>query len=88
MDHNGAAFKQVEAVAEKFFPGMPMIPYVVTGGTDSRFYEEVSDVNLRFAPYSVTPEQFPTAHAANERVNIDTLPVAVEFNKEIIRTSK
>ena len=87
VDHNCAAFKQTEAAAAKFFPGMPMIPYVVTGGTDSRFYEEVSDVNLRFAPYSVTPEQFPTAHAANERVNIDTLPVATDFYKEIIKTS-
>ena len=35
---------------QKIYPSYSMTPYITTGGTDARFYKEVTDNALRFAP--------------------------------------
>ena len=61
------------------------MPYVVTGGTDSRFYDPVCDSCVRFGPINLSAEQMASMHAINENINIGTLPQAVDYYKEIIK---
>ncbi|MBE6753666.1 MAG: M20/M25/M40 family metallo-hydrolase [Ruminococcaceae bacterium] len=81
----GEAFKRVEAVIKQTFPGLPCSPYVVTGGTDARFYQEICDSCIRFAPVIYGPEQLKGMHGIDENIECACLPGAVDFYKNMIK---
>ena len=83
-DIQGEAFKTVQRTVERVFPGCPSSPYVMTGATDSRFYEEICENVVRFAPVVYGPEQMKGMHGVNETIGIDCLPGAVDFYKNLI----
>ena len=87
VDYNGAPFKLVEAVAAEVYPGVGICPYVMTGGTDAKFYRDISDHCLRFAPLYITDQQYKSIHALNENIFKGTLPKGVDFYKMMIQRS-
>ena len=50
VDYNDAPFKLVEEVAAEVYGGIGICPYVMTGGTDAKYYTKICDNCLRFAP--------------------------------------
>lgn len=87
VDIKGAPFKRVERAVAETFPGLPCSPYVVTGGTDARFYQEICDSCVRFEPVIYGPEQLKGMHGINENLEINCLPGAVDFYKNLIKLS-
>ena len=85
-DLSGEAFQTVCRVVEETFPGCPHSPYVMTGATDARFYQEICDHVFRFAPVIYGPEQMKGMHGLNENIEISCLPGAVDFYKNLIRS--
>ena len=85
LDLNGPQFALCKKAIEKVFPGVCVLPYVVTGGTDSRFYDKHVDACVRFEPINVSRDQLSKMHGIDENLNIDTLPLAVDYYKEVIR---
>ncbi len=85
LDLNGPQFALCKKAIEKVFPGVCVLPYVVTGGTDSRFYDKHVDACVRFEPVNVSRDQLSKMHGIDENLNIDTLPLAVDYYKEVIR---
>jgi len=85
LDLKGRAFRLTEAAIAEVFPGLPASPYVVTGATDCRFYTEVCDNCVRFAPVVYGPEQMKGMHGIDENIETNCLPGAVEYYKAIIR---
>ncbi|SCY37140.1 carboxypeptidase PM20D1 [Lachnospiraceae bacterium XBB2008] len=87
-DTQGEAFKYVESVIAETFPGLPISPYVMTGATDARFYQEICDNVVRFAPVVYGPEQMAGMHGLNENIEYDCLSGCVDFYKNIIRSMR
>ena len=85
VNTEGEAFKMVEDVIADVFPGLPVIPYVMTGGTDAAYYQRICDACIRFSPVLYGPEQMDSMHALNENVDTISLPGAVDFYKAVIR---
>jgi len=85
VDIHGEAFSRVVSSIEKTFPGLPLSPYVVTGGTDARFYEDVCDSGVRFTPVIFGPAQMKGMHGIDECMSVDCLPGAVDFFKNVIQ---
>lgn len=88
LDLEGRPFGMTIDAIGKIFPGIGIMPYVVTGGTDSRFYGEVCDSCVRFSPINMGPEQMASMHAINENIEQGTLPDAVDYYKEIIKAQE
>lgn len=88
LNLNGEPFAITKAAINEIFPGVGVMPYVVTGGTDARFYGEVCDACVRFAPMCFGPEQMAGMHGLNENIETDTLPAAVDYFKFIIRAQE
>ena len=88
LDLKGPQFRMAEDTINKVFPGIKVIPYVVTGGTDSRFYDGKIDASIRFEPISVTSDQLGKMHGIDENINLNTLPPAVDYYKQIIRVQE
>lgn len=85
LDLNGEPYKMTVECIKKIFPGVGIMPYVVTGGTDSRFFDPVCDNCVRFSPINTEPDQMKSMHGIDENIFITTLPQAVDYYKELIK---
>ncbi|MBR5733877.1 MAG: M20/M25/M40 family metallo-hydrolase [Lachnospiraceae bacterium] len=85
VDAHSDAFRLVGNVIEEVFPGLPIVPYVMTGGTDARHYQQICDACLRFSPVVYGPEQMKGMHGLNENLDTYSLPGAVDYYKALIR---
>ncbi len=81
----GGEFQYLKKCIEEAFPDVVPIPYLMTGGTDCRQFELVSDNCLRFTPTRLTPEQLAAMHAANESIGVSALAEGVKFYKYYIQ---
>ncbi|MEG2054694.1 MAG: M20/M25/M40 family metallo-hydrolase, partial [Oscillospiraceae bacterium] len=82
---NAKPFMLVERTVNKLFPDVTVTPYVMTGGTDARFYGEVCDHCIRFAPLKINKQQYGSIHGLNENINASVLPGGVDFYKAIVK---
>lgn len=87
-DINGEGWQHVVKAIKQVFPGLAYSPYIMTGGTDARFYQEICDSCVRFGPVIFGPEQMKGMHGLNENIGCDCLPGAVDFYKAIIELNK
>ena len=85
LDLDGEPFNITKKAISKIFPGIGIMPYVVTGGTDSRFFGEVCDSCVRFSPVNMSPQQMKAMHGIDENIDCAALPMAVDYYKEIIK---
>ncbi len=84
VDTHSDAFRLVEQVIGEVFPNLPCIPYVMTGGTDARHYQRISDACIRFSPVVYGPAQMKGMHGLNEYLDTYSLPGAVDYYKALI----
>ncbi len=87
VDYKGDAFRLIEEVAAEVYPGVGISPYVMTGGTDAKYYKEVSDNCIRFAPLYIDSQQYASIHGLNENIYQGVLPKGVDFYKMVIKKS-
>lgn len=66
------------------FNGTIALPYLMVGGTDSRYYEKVTDQTFRFLPCRLTNDELATMHATNERISHENLEKMILFYKEFL----
>lgn len=85
VDYQGTPFKLLEKVAGEIYPGYGVVPYVMTGGTDAKYYGDVCDDALRFAPIEIDAQQYASIHGVNENLYAAALPPAVDFYKTLLR---
>lgn len=88
VDFKGEEFKMVEETVNEIYPGIGVCPYVMTGGTDAKYYSEVSDNCIRFAPLYIDGQQYSSIHGLNENIFQGALPMGVDFYKAIIKKVK
>ena len=84
VDFKSEAFHLVEEVAAEVYPGIGICPYVMTGGTDAKYYRDLSDNCLRFAPLYINNQQYGSIHGLNENIYQGVLPKGVDFYKMMI----
>ncbi len=87
ISYTSNAFKLIEEASAAIYPGISVVPYVMTGGTDAKDYECICDNCLRLAPLHFTDAQRDSMHAENENLDIDVLVPGVDFYKYVIRNS-
>lgn len=88
VDTNSDAFRLVEEVIGDVFPNLPIIPYVMTGGTDARNYQQICDACIRFSPVVYGPAQMKGMHGLNECLDTCSLPGAVDYYQALIRKNR
>lgn len=84
-DPKGRAFHQIEAAMAKVYPGLPVLPFLLAGGTDTKHFTDHCPNCLRHTPMIFTAEQRKGIHGLNEHIDIDVLPGAVDFFKALVQ---
>lgn len=85
-DYNGKAFRLVEEAVKAAIPGVDACtPYIMTGGSDSRYFGRVCDQCIRFLPFLISSEQMESIHGINECLDLDTLVPAVDYYRYMMQ---
>ncbi len=82
--YDSGQFKLIEDITAKIYPGVQVSPYVMTGGTDAKFYKEICPHCIRFAPLYINSQQYGSVHGLNENICQGALPYGVDFYKQVI----
>jgi len=80
-----SAYRLVERTIRTTFPEAIVAPFLVTAGTDARFYEGVSDHVYRFLPVTLTLRDTTRIHGVDERIAISDYERVVMFYAQLIR---
>lgn len=84
-DINGPAYAYLQSTIQSIFPDAQTSPYVMLGGTDCRFFANISEGALRFSPIRMKQAELSKMHGHNESIGISTLVEAVDFYQAIIK---
>ena len=84
-DTNSYEYKYVLRRIRDTFGEIPISPYVMLAGTDSRHYTRICNCVLRFVPLIMTNEQMKSAHGIGENLDVDSLAKAVGFYAGLIK---
>ena len=87
VEYDSRQFKLIEQVAAEVYPGVQVSPYVMTGGTDAKFFKEICPNCIRFAPLYIDGQQYGSVHGLNENIFQGALKHGIEFYKRIIRNA-
>ena len=85
VDYQSPQFKLIEETINEVYPNVTVTPYIMTGGTDAKFYSDLTANGIRFAPLFISSSQLGLIHGIDENINVSSLPLGVEFYKRLIR---
>ena len=84
VGYESKQFRLIEEITAKIYPGVQVSPYVMTGGTDAKFYKDLCPNCIRFAPLYIDQQQYGSVHGLNENIFQSALPYGVDFYKGVI----
>lgn len=83
-DTGQMGYQLMRECVDLVYPGMPVIPFVLGGGTDSRHFQELTDEIVRFSPMYAEAWQGRGVHGDNEAANIDAVRDAAKCYRELL----
>jgi len=82
-------FETIEKVMRELDPGSTCVPYMITGGTDSRFFrEKFGTIAYGFQPIRLDmpiDELLRLAHGVNERISVKNLVFSVKALYRVVK---
>lgn len=82
---DGQAYQHLTSTIAQVFPDALALPYLMTGGTDCRHYEEVAEASYRFMPAYLTGAELKLMHGTGEFLSYDNLENMLNFYESFLR---
>jgi carboxypeptidase PM20D1 len=79
------SFKTLEKTIRDMFPNAVVVPGLLGGGTDSRYFYDISDDVYRFYPIRLSPENSHRFHGIDEKISKDNYKEIIEFSYHLIK---
>lgn len=73
------AYKLIEKTVSQVFPDAVTAPYLMTGGTDAKKYDDLCSGICRFSPYRLSRQDIDSMHSTNERISLENIETAMQF---------
>lgn len=70
---SGSGYQRMRQAVETIYPELPVVPFVLGGGTDSRHFQELTEEVLRFSPMYAAPHQGRGVHGENESAYVSAV---------------
>ncbi len=78
-------FRVLEHTIRSLFPTTVVVPGLVGGGTDARYFYELSDDVYRFYPVRLSPDSFERFHGIDEKISRENYAEIIGFTYQLIR---
>ena len=80
-------FQLIEQTIREFNDDALVAPYLVMGGTDSKYFYPLTDSVYRFLMIRVDPSKLGIVHGIDERLGIDDYVMGIQYFYELLRKS-
>lgn len=81
---DGEAVAAIRKVTESMYPGLPIVPNMSRGATDSRYLRSEGIPSYGIDPIAITQADGTRAHGIDERIAIKSLRPGVEYLHKLI----
>ncbi|MGB7572415.1 MAG: M20/M25/M40 family metallo-hydrolase, partial [Thermodesulfobacteriota bacterium] len=78
-------FQAIQRFAAKNDPACPVVPLLLSGATDSRFFREKGVITYDFCPFRLTETELKTEHGNDERIALENLRFGMKMLVEILK---
>ncbi len=85
-DVNSPAMDHLRQCIAAVFPDAVITPYLMTGGTDCRHYDRVTQNAYRFQPARVSEQELSLMHGRGEYLSLQNLGHMIDFYTLFIKT--
>jgi len=82
VDHEG--FRAIESAIGEAFPEAAVLPFLLSGGTDTKHYRKGTEAMYRFCPVRETPEDLEGIHGRDEHIGVSNLRRCALFYKRLL----
>lgn len=79
------AFKTLEQTIRDMFPKSIVVPGLVGGGTDARYFYDISEDVFRFYPIRIGPDSMTRFHGIDEKISKENYREIIEFSYHLIK---
>ena len=80
-------YQLIEQTIREFVGDALVAPYLVMGGTDSRFFYPLSNSVYRFLMIRLDPSTLDIVHGIDERISVDDYVMGIQYFYELLRKS-
>ena len=77
-------FALIKSVTRKVHGNIPVAPYLMVGGTDSCYFECVTDNIYCICPFKLETKDLSRIHGTNERIELAQIENGVRFFAEVV----
>jgi carboxypeptidase PM20D1 len=77
----------VERSIRQVYRDAIVTPYLVLGGTDSRYFRDLTPNVYRFAAVRLDAADLPRIHGTNERISVTSYLEGVRFLAQLLRNA-
>ena len=82
---DGGGYDVIGQAAETVFPGLVVLPFMMSATTDIRHYIELADNHYRFHGAVISVAQTPGIHGTDEWVSVESFERAVDIAEQMMR---
>ncbi|PIB28570.1 M20 family peptidase [Maribacter sp. 4G9] len=82
------AYKTLEQTIRNQFSTSVVVPGLVGGGTDGRYFYEIADDVFRFYPIRLGPDSMSRFHGIDEKISKENYKEIVQFSYQLIKNFK
>lgn len=79
------AFKTLEKTIRSVFPDAIVVPGLIGGGTDARYFYDISDDVYRFYPIRINSESMTRFHGIDEKISKENYKEMIQFTYNLIK---
>jgi carboxypeptidase PM20D1 len=84
-DYESAGYKIIEKTISQLFPDAIVTPGLISGGTDTKHYEPISENAYRFFPIRINAANMTGFHGINEHLAVSNYKEIVQFYYQLIQ---
>ena len=66
------------------YPNTVVAPFLNIGGSDGKFYSEISECVIRFSPFKITNTERAGIHGVDEYIRVEMLEKCLEFYERLL----
>ena len=79
------AYKKLESTIRSVFPESVVVPGLVGGGTDARYFYEIADDVYRFYPIRLAQNSITRFHGIDEKISKENYKEIIQFTYQLIK---
>ena len=79
------AYNNLEQTIRSVFPNSIVVPGLVGGGTDARYFYDISEDVYRFYPIRIGPDSMKRFHGIDEKISKENYREIIQFTYHLIR---